>query len=95
MGQGARGRVTLGTADSSGNVGPGVQKAGDQLVSIGLRRDQEEVAVSGVGPMEARCGDGLPDGDRGQVAGVVTTAESSCLSLQGTIGALSPVGSWV
>lgn len=30
-----------------------------------------------------------------QAAGVVTTAESGRLSLQGTIGALNPAGSWV
>ena len=75
--------------------GQAVQRDGDQLVSTALRRDQEEVAVSVVGAMEVQCGDGLPDGYRGQVARVVTTAQSSCHSLQGTIGALSPAGSWV
>lgn len=30
-----------------------------------------------------------------QAAGVVTTAESGCLSLLGTIGALNPAGPWV
>lgn len=87
--------VGLGTVTQAGMWGQAKQRDGDQLSSSGLRRDQEEVAVTVAGAMEVRCRDGLPDGDGEQVAGVVTTAESGCLSLLGTMGALNPAGSWV
>lgn len=42
-----------------------MRRDGDQLFSAGLRRDQEEVAVTVAGAMKVRCRDGLPEGDRG------------------------------
>lgn len=58
-----------------------------------LRRDPEEVAVTGAGGMGVRCKVDFLVVTEEQAAGVVTTVE--CVSLLGTIRALNPTGSWV
>lgn len=95
LGCGGMGVRWGGQLTQAGMWGQARLRDGDQLSSTGLKRAQGEMAVTVAGAMEVRCRDGLPDGDREQVAGVVTMAESGCLSLLGTIGALNPAGSWV
>lgn len=82
---GQEARVKLGTADLSRNVGPS-EMMGTSCSPPSLRRDQEEVAVTGAGATVVRCRDGFPDG-RG--AG----SSGGRHALMGTIGALGPAGS--